>query len=277
MNSAGTLGGGNHYIEIGVSKETGDWYLIVHTGSRNLGLQVYKYWKNIAETETQNRKSDVSALVAKLKSEGRESEIESKIKILKKNNYVPKELSFVSEGSYDGYLHDLDLCASFAQMNRETILKTIMGKLGILNKKTEKGIKTTVHNYIDQSSDIPIIRKGSIRALADEEVLIPMNMRDGSLLCIGKGNPDWNYSAPHGAGRIMSRGEAKRNVSMEEYRKSMEGIYTTSVNESTLDESPMAYKSAAEIESLIGDTVEVREHLVPVYNFKAGEFSLSWK
>jgi RNA-splicing ligase RtcB len=145
-----------------------------------------------------------------------------------------------------------------------------MGKLGILNKNTEKGIKTTLHNYIDQRGDVPVIRKGSISAWADEEVLIPMNMRDGSLLCVGKGNPDWNLSAPHGAGRVMSRSQAKNNVSMDEYRESMKGIYSTSVNESTIDESPMVYKPMSEIESLIGDTVEVREHLVPIYNFKAG-------
>jgi RNA-splicing ligase RtcB len=269
MNSIGTLGGGNHFLELDTCVETGDTYHVVHTGSRNLGLQVAKYWQSVAEKEMKNHSVDINAIVKRLKSEGRETEIESEIKKIKSQEvHVPKELSYLEGEFAERYLHDMDLCQKFAEDNRRQILTTVMGKLGVLTKKNEKSIKSTIHNYIDLTRRI--IRKGAISAEANEEVLIPMNMRDGSLICIGKGNEDWNYSAPHGAGRIMSRGEAKRNVSMEDYRKSMEGIFSTSISESTIDESPMAYKPAKEIESLIGDTVEVKYHLKPVYNFKAG-------
>jgi len=266
MNSIGTLGGGNHFIEVDKCVETDDIYLIVHTGSRNLGLQVFKYWQNIAEKET--GKYDISDVIKKLKAEHKEIEIENTIKKLKQENYIPKEFSYLQGESLNKYLHDINLCHKFADSNRKLILTTIMGKLGVLSKKTEKNIKTTVHNYID--IDSKIIRKGSISANSDEEVLIPLNMRDGSLICIGKGNEDYNNSAPHGAGRIMSRSIAKKSISLDDYRKSMEGIYSTSINESTLDESPFAYKDASEIESLLQDTVEVKYHLKPIYNFKAG-------
>lgn len=246
LNSVGTLGGGNHFIEVAKSKETGQWYLIIHSGSRNLGIQVCTYWQNIA----------INNLTA--------SEEQSE-----KDKKIPMDLAYLTGEDMKGYLHDVEIASKYANLNRETIAEIILGKLGVLSKKTE--IKTTCHNYIDISNGI--IRKGAISANAGEEVLIPLNMRDGSLLCVGKGNPDWNYSAPHGAGRIMSRSQAKQSVSMEEFRKSIEGIYTTSISESTLDESPMAYKSSSEIESLIGDTVEVREHLIPLYNFKASEKS----
>ena len=269
MNSIGTLGGGNHFIEMNICKETNDTYLVVHTGSRNLGLQVAKYWQSIAIKELKNHTNDITEVIKKLKAEGRTSEIESAIKKIKSQKiYIPNELAFLEGNFAEQYLYDMNLCQNFAEDNRRLILMTIMGKLGILSKKTEKSIRSTIHNYIDINQRI--IRKGAISANADEEVLIPMNMRDGSLICIGKGNEDWNYSAPHGAGRIMSRSVAKKNVNIEEYRKSMEGIYSTSISESTIDESPMVYKPADEIETLIGDTVEVKYHLKPIYNFKAG-------
>ena len=274
INSIGTLGGGNHFCELDKSKETGKLYLVVHSGSRNIGLQTCKNWQDIA-IRAMKRKNDVSELIKELKEQGRESEIEEKVKEFKKHQndlYVPKELSYLTGEDMEGYLHDVSVMAKYADLNRRTMLEIILGKLGVFSKKTK--ISTTCHNYIDL--DRKIIRKGAISANADEEVIIPMNMRDGSLLCVGKGNPDWNFSAPHGAGRLMSRGQAKRELSMEAFRESMNGIYTSTVNESTLDEAPMAYKPASEIESLIGDTVEVREHWIPVYNFKAAETSDSW-
>lgn len=268
-NSIGTLGGGNHFIEVDRCEETGDLYLVVHTGSRNLGLQVFKYWHAVAERETKKGDADLSLLIAKLKEEGRHSEIEAEIAKAKENRpHIPKEFSYLEGASAEKYMHDMELCQEFAEDNRRLILTTILSKVGALSKETENGIRSTIHNYIDTENRI--IRKGAISAQAGEEVLIPMNMRDGSLLCIGKGNENWNFSAPHGAGRIMSRSQAKKNISMDEYRKSMKGIYSTSISKSTLDESPMAYKPAEEIEALIGDTVEVKFHLKPIFNFKAG-------
>ena len=263
----------NHFLEVAKSKETGQWYLVIHTGSRNLGLQVCNYWQDIAEKTIQGNKSNIDKVIKELKKQGKESEIEETVRKIKaENKDIPKELSYLEGENMEGYLHDVAIASKYADLNRKTIAEIILGKMGILSKKSE--LKTTCHNYIDL--DRKIIRKGAISASADEEVLIPMNMRDGSLLCVGKGNPDWNFSAPHGAGRIMSRGQAKKEVSMEEFRESMKGIYTTSVSEATLDESPMVYKPASEIEALIGDTVEVREHLIPIYNFKAGE-ETSWQ
>ena len=238
LNSIGTLGGGNHFIEVDRSEETGDWYLVVHSGSRNLGLQVCKYWQNRA---VQKR-----------------FEAEDKTDL-------PKEFAYLEGEDMLGYLHDINVVDGYAALNRRTMIETILAKMGVSLHKLK--VSTTKHNYIDQEHKM--LRKGAIAAYADEEVLIPFNMRDGAVLATGKGNADWNYSAPHGCGRLMSRGDAKSLISMDEYVKSMEGIYTTSINESTLDESPMVYKDAKEIERLIADTVEVREHLRPLYNFKA--------
>ena len=267
LNSAGTLGGGNHFIEVGRSVTTGEWFLIVHSGSRNLGLQVCKYWQNTAAKNLAANKYDVGNVIEQLKREGRESEIESAIKMLKEKNCdVPKSLAYLQGVDMENYLHDMKIVDQYAALNRQTIIEIILGKLGV--KMHRMKIFTTKHNYIDQAEKI--LRKGAISAQADEEVLIPLNMRDGSLICVGKGNPDWNFSAPHGAGRLMSRTKAKESISLDEFVKSMEGVYTSSVNESTIDESPMAYKDAAEIESLIVDTVEIRDRLTPLYNFKAG-------
>ncbi len=267
LNSAGTLGGGNHFIEVDKSVETGQWYLVIHSGSRNLGLQICKYWQGKAISELKNNKYGVADLIEQLKREGRESEINAEVaKIKNQNRDIPNELAFLSGAEMNGYLHDMQIADEFAALNRRTMIEIIFSKMNIPTHKLK--IFTTKHNYIDQEHKI--LRKGAISAYADEEVLIPMNMRDGSLICVGKGNADWNYSAPHGAGRIMSRSEAKELITLEEFQKSMAGIYTSSVNEGTIDESPMVYKPAREIENLIGATVEVKEHLKPLYNFKAG-------
>ncbi len=268
LNSVGTLGGGNHFIELAKSTKTGKHWLIVHTGSRNLGLQTANYWQRQAERDLGGLKRRTGELIAALKADGRDAEIEAEIKRLKAESpKVPKDLAYLEGDGMDGYLADVKTVSAYADLNRQVIVETILGKLGVLTPRTV--IHTTRHNYIDL--DRRIIRKGAVRAEADEQLLIPLNMRDGSLLCIGKGNAAWNYSAPHGAGRVMSRGQAKRELSMDDYRATMANVYTTSVNEATLDEAPMVYKPAAEIEALVGDTVEVVDHLVPVYNFKAGE------
>ena len=182
------------------------------------------------------------------------------------NRDIPNELAYLEDEDMIGYLHDMAIVDKYAELNRRTMIETISGKMGVKTHKMK--ITTTKHNYIDQAHNM--LRKGAIAAYADEEVIIPFNMRDGAVLAIGKGNEEWNCSAPHGCGRLMSRGKAKELITLDEFVKSMEGIYTSSVNESTLDESPMVYKSAKEIETLIADTVEVREHLKPLYNFKAG-------
>ena len=188
------------------------------------------------------------------------------------NRDIPKNLAYLQGVDMENYLRDMKIVDQYAALNRQTMIEIILGKLGV--KMHRMKIFTTKHNYIDQAEKI--LRKGAISAQADEEVLIPLNMRDGSLICVGKGNPDWNFSAPHGAGRLMSRTRAKESISLDEFVKSMEGIYTSSVNESTIDESPMAYKDAAEIESLIVDTVEIRDRLTPLYNFKAGGWKIFW-
>ena len=268
LNSIGTLGGGNHFIEVDKSDETGDWYLVIHSGSRNLGLQVCKYWQNKAIQNLKSDKYGISKVIDQLKKEGRESEIESTVAQLKtQNRDIPNELAYLENEDMLDYLHDMAVVDKYAELNRKTMIEIIAGKMGIKTHKMK--ITTTKHNYIDQEHNI--LRKGAISAYADEEVIIPFNMRDGAVLAIGKGNEDWNCSAPHGAGRLMSRGKAKELITLDEFVNSMKGIYTSSVNESTLDESPMVYKDSKEIETLISNTVEVKEHLRPLYNFKAND------
>ena len=267
LNSAGTLGGGNHFIEVDRSDETGAWYLVIHSGSRNLGLQICKYWQGRAIANLKDSKYGVADLIERLKKDGRESEIDAEVeKVKAANRDIPNELAYLAGAEMNGYLRDMEVADEFAELNRRTMIEIIFGGLGISTHRLK--ISTTKHNYIDQENKI--LRKGAISAYAGEEVLIPMNMRDGSLICVGKGNADWNYSAPHGAGRLLSRSEARELVTLEEFAASMDGIYSTSVSEATLDESPMVYKPAEEIERLIAPTVEVREHLRPLYNFKAG-------
>ena len=269
--SMGTLGGGNHFIEIDEGFE-GRKYLVIHTGSRNLGKQVADYYQNLAVELMIGRDKlayERDKLIAEYKDQGRSSEIQDAIKELrntwrKKTNDIPKELCYLTGKYRDDYIYDMKICQRFAKQNRLMIALKIMLSMGWYSID----LFETVHNYIDESN---MIRKGAISAKKGEKVLIPINMRDGSLLCVGKGNEDWNCSAPHGAGRIMSRSKARESISMESFRESMTGIYTTSVCESTIDESPMAYKSMNEIINNIKDTVDILDVLKPVYNFKASE------
>ena len=269
--SMGTLGGGNHFIEIDEGFE-GRKYLVIHTGSRNLGKQVADYYQNLAVELMIGRDKlayERDRLIAEYKDQGRSSEIQDAIKELrntwrKKTNDIPKELCYLTGKYRDDYIYDMKICQRFAKQNRLMIALKIMLSMGWYSIDPFE----TVHNYIDESN---MIRKGAISAKKGEKVLIPINMRDGSLLCVGKGNEDWNCSAPHGAGRIMSRNKARESISMESFRESMTGIYTTSVCESTIDESPMAYKPMNEIINNIKDTVDILDVLKPVYNFKASE------
>ena len=269
--SMGTLGGGNHFIEIDEGFE-GRKYLVIHTGSRNLGKQVADYYQNLAVELMIGRDKlayERDRLIAEYKDQGRSSEIQDAIKELrntwrKKTNDIPKELCYLTGKYRDDYIYDMKICQRFAKQNRLMIALKIMLSMGWYSID----LFETVHNYIDESN---MIRKGAISAKKGEKVLIPINMRDGSLLCVGKGNEDWNCSAPHGAGRIMSRSKARESISMESFRESMTGVYTTSVCKSTIDESPMAYKSMDEIINNIKDTVDILDVLKPVYNFKASE------
>ena len=268
--SLGTLGGGNHFIEIDRA-EDGTFYLVIHTGSRNLGKQVAEIYQRLAIDLAKGKDKffqQKEEIIAVYKSLGRKKEIQAKLKELEKEYRgkqanMPEDLCFVYGKYFHQYLHDMELCQTFARRNRELIAKILLGKAGI----TGGNAFHTTHNYIDVE-DL-IIRKGAIAAHKGEKVLIPINMRDGSVLAVGKGNPDWNFSAPHGAGRIMSRGDAKIKLSMDDYKNSMAGIYTTSISEGTLDESPQAYKTLDDILDVIGDTVEIIDVMKPVYNFKA--------
>lgn len=266
--SLGTLGGGNHFIEVDRAAD-GTNYLVIHSGSRNLGKQVAEYYQGLAiqlneGMEDYFRARD--ALIAEYKAAGRRSEIQAALKQLKAQKTertIPDDLCYVYGQYLDDYLADVEICQAFARRNRELMAKILMEKAGL------SGVDAfhTIHNYID--TDEMILRKGAIAAHAGEKVLIPINMRDGSVLAVGRGNPDWNYSAPHGAGRLMSRTAAKEALSMEDYRAAMEGIYTTSVLPETIDEAPMAYKSLSDIIGDIKDSVDVIDIMKPIYNFKA--------
>lgn len=276
FKSLGTLGGGNHFIEVDVDKN-GDYWLVIHTGSRHLGIEVCDYYQNLAYENIKLKQHDGKTiqelsreLVDEYTKAGRKKEISKALTKLRSDYKathvtVPFELAYLEGQAMQDYLHDMKLAQEHAKINRETIAKQILKYA----KLTWVESFDTIHNYIDV--DNMVLRKGSISAQAGEKVIIPMNMRDGSLICIGKGNPDWNYSAPHGAGRILSRSKAKDTISMAEYQESMKGIYTTSVNRGTIDESPMVYKPIEEIMKNIEDTVEIVDVIKPVYNFKAGE------
>lgn len=266
--SLGTLGGGNHFIEIDQAAD-GTKYLIIHTGSRNLGKQVAELYQKLA-VELHSGKEEYfkkkEEIITSYKTEGRRKEIQAALKKLawdKKECLIPDDLCYLYGTYFEDYLHDVEICQEFARRNREKIAEILLSHAGIQAGESFH----TIHNYIDTKN--MILRKGAISAYKGEKVLIPINMRDGSVLAEGKGNPSWNYSAPHGAGRIMSRTKAKEKLSMEEYKKTMEGIYTTSVNEETLDEAPMAYKSLNDIISIIKDSVDIIDIMKPVYNFKA--------
>ena len=266
--SLGTLGGGNHFIEIDQAAD-GTKYLVIHSGSRNLGKQVAEFYQRLAIDLNKGKEEYFArrdALIAEYKAAGRRKEIEKALKELRWEEHeptIPEDLCFVYGQYLEDYLHDVEICQRFARRSRELMAELILPRLGI----EAVDAFHTIHNYID--TDEMILRKGAIAAHEGEKVLIPINMRDGSVLAIGKGNPDWNYSAPHGAGRIMSRTAAKERLDLDEYRREMEGIYTTSVNEATLDEAPMAYKSLSDIIDVIQESVDVIEVLKPIYNFKA--------
>ena len=267
--SIGTLGGGNHFIEID-RDDAGDLYLVIHSGSRHLGCEVAEYYQTEGyKALCGNTKAQITAIIEQLKAEGREQEIESTVKTLKKRSTLPdglpKDLAYVEGQLFDDYIHDMRLVQQFAALNRKAMTDVILGGMGL----TEVERFTTVHNYID--TDEMLLRKGSVSAKRGEKLLIPINMRDGSLICVGKGNPEWNCSAPHGAGRLMSRRAAFDKLSLEEYRAQMAGIYSTCVGADTLDESPMAYKSMDEIIEQITPTAEILTRIKPLYNFKAAE------
>ena len=270
--SLGTLGGGNHFIEIDID-EAGNKYLIIHSGSRNLGTQVAEFYQGIA-IDLNLGKEDYfkqrDEIIRTYKEQGRKNEIQSTLKQMekeweKKEPTMPRELCYLYGEFMDDYLNDVNICQKFAKRNREKMAEILLEKTGLTSIETFQ----TIHNYIDV--DEKILRKGSVSAKKGEKLLIPINMRDGSLICIGKGNADWNYSAPHGAGRLMSRTSAFERLTMEEYEKQMAGIYTTCVNRATLDESPMAYKKMDDIVKNIEPTAQIVAHIKPIFNFKAAE------
>jgi len=265
IHSLGTLGGGNHFIEID-EDNSGDKYLIVHSGSRNLGKQVADIYQRKAITRLYSKKDERAAIIEKLKKEGRETEIQNELSKLsfKQRTAPPKELCYLEGSDRDDYLFDMRICQRFAKCNREIIARRICIGMG-WDWADNRGFHT-VHNYVDSDN---MVRKGAISARQGELLLIPINMRDGCILGVGKGNEDWNHSAPHGAGRIMSRIKAKEMLSIDDFKESMNGIFTTSVNEFTIDESPMAYKPMDEIISNIKDTVNIVTIIKPIYNFKA--------
>lgn len=270
--SLGTLGGGNHFIEVDKAAD-GTKYLVIHTGSRNLGKQVAEIYQRLAVDLNRGMEDyfeQRDEIIRTYKEQGRRNEIQAALQAIawKKVNgptSIPEDLCYLYGKYFEDYLADVEICQQFARRNRELIAEVILDRCGL----TAIDAFHTIHNYIDTGE--MILRKGAIAAHKGEKVLIPINMRDGSVLAVGKGNPEWNYSAPHGAGRVMSRGSARKSLSMEEYKKEMEGIYTTSVNEDTLDEAPMAYKSLSDIIDVIGESVEVMEVLKPIYNYKASE------
>ena len=270
QRSLGTLGGGNHFIEIDRAAD-GTLYLVIHTGSRNLGKQVAEYYQHLAVELNQGREEYFKkrdALIAEYKAAGRRKEIQAALKELywaNKPLTVPEDLCYVYGEYLDDYLHDVEICQQFARRNRELIAEVLLSRSGLTGGEAFH----TIHNYIDTRE--MILRKGAIAAHKDEKVLIPINMRDGSVLAVGRGNPDWNYSAPHGAGRLMSRTAARQSLDMDAYTESMKGIYTTSVNPSTIDEAPMAYKSLEDIIGVIRDSVDVIDIMKPIYNFKASD------
>ena len=265
--SIGTLGGGNHFIEVD-RDDDGHLYVVIHSGSRHLGVEVAKYYQEEGY-KALNRADDgeIQQLITELKAAGRQKDIQKELKRLKnlKRTTVPRQLAYVEGMLFEQYIHDMKLVQRFAELNRQAMMDEIV-----------KGMKlhveeqfTTIHNYID--TDAMILRKGAVSARAGETLLIPINMRDGSLLCVGKGNEDWNCSAPHGAGRLMSRAEAKQSFTVSAFKKEMDGIYTTSVGAATLDECPMAYKPMEAIVDNIAPTAKIEQVIRPVYNFKAGD------
>ena len=267
MRSIGSLGGGNHFIEVDRA-EDGRLFLVVHSGSRHLGTEVANFYQDEGRRALWGGAHyQIKATINQMKAEGREKEIQKALKKLKnlKQTSIPKALAYVSGELFEQYIHDMKIVQHFAMLNRQAMMDEII-----------KGMKlhveeqfTTIHNYIDTEN--MILRKGAVSAQAGEQLLIPINMRDGSLLCVGRGNEDWNCSAPHGAGRLMSRADAKQTFTVSEFKKQMAEVYTTSVSKATLDECPMAYKGMQDILDNIGPTADVVKVIRPIYNFKAGD------
>ncbi len=270
--SLGSLGGGNHFIEVDKAQD-GTKYLIIHSGSRNLGKQVAELYQKLAVDLDRGygeyfEKRD--EIIRTYKEQGRRKEIQAALKELHFEVYegqpsMPADLCYLSGKYLEDYLHDVEICQKFARRSREKMAEIILERTGMTGGEAFH----TIHNYID--TEEMILRKGAIAVHAGEKMLIPINMRDGSVLAVGKGNPEWNYSAPHGAGRIMSRTKAKNELDLDEYRKAMAGVYTTSVNEYTLDEAPMAYKSLEDIIDVIRESVDVVDVMKPIFNFKASD------
>lgn len=271
--SIGTLGSGNHFIELGIDAQNNK-YLVIHSGSRNLGKQVAEIYQKLA-IDLCSGKEDYfvkrEEIITQYKAEGRRKEIKKVLQELEKEYKelqpkYPKALCYLTGEYRERYLHDMKICQEYATLNREMMADITLTNL------LEKGLNEfsyfeTIHNYINFKDNI--IRKGAISAYEGEKILIPINMRDGSIIAIGKGNPDWNYSAPHGAGRLMSRNVAKEGLTLEDFKKTMEGIYSTSINEYTLDESPFAYKPIEEILNNITETAKIIDIIKPIYNYKA--------
>ena len=259
----GSLGGGNHFIEVGKS-DKGELFLVIHSGSRGVGNEMARLYQKTA-VDNMNVNKDVELIIAKLKKEKRFSEIQNAVKNAKSNTLSDTEqnLAYLENEYFDDYMHDMQIMQEFAVLNRRVMANIILKNTGL----NEDYSFETIHNYIDFKR--MILRKGAVSAEKNEKLLIPMNMRDGSLICIGKGNKDWNYSAPHGAGRLMSRTKAKNSLELSDFEEQMKGIYSTSVCKNTIDEAPNAYKPMSEIIELINDTVDIIEIIKPVYNFKS--------
>ncbi|WP_423801083.1 RtcB family protein [Neobacillus sp. SAB-20_R2A] len=263
LYSLGTLGGGNHFIEVSADSE-GFHYLTIHTGSRYIGAKIAQYYQKLAISKL--RKHDLSEIIEKLKAEGRQREIQAVIQSYKeKNPVIPDDLAYLEGEDFNDYIHDMKLAQAFAKANREEIARAITENMGF----EEADRFDTIHNYID--TDNLILRKGAVSAQKGERLIIPINMRDGSILAVGKGNDEWNYSAPHGAGRVLSRTQAMKKLKLADFHNTMKGVWTTSVSEETLDEAPMAYKPINEILEKVEETVVIASFIKPVYNFKASE------
>ena len=259
--SLGTLGGGNHFIELNRA-ENGSYWLLVHSGSRNLGKQVAEFYQELAEVTFKDRvNAEKLDLIESLKLQGRQSEIQTELAKIKE--YVPNGLEYLRGGNAKDYLHDMAICQVWANENRRVIAEDIIKGMnwGYVDRIE------SIHNYINLEDGF--IRKGAIAAHKGMPCLIPLNMRDGTLICVGKGNEDWNYSAPHGAGRLMSRGRAKKEIKLEDFQETMKDVYSSTVCQATIDESPFAYKDMEEIMKAVEPTVDIVERIIPVYNYKA--------
>lgn len=261
QKSIGTLGGGNHFIELN-EDDKGNVYIVIHSGSRNLGKQIAEYYQNFAYEQLIDVTSMKDEIIKRLTEEGRAKEIQETLRGIQKPN-IRKELAYLEGQGFKDYMNDMNIAQKYAALNRKAMIDEIVTKMDW--KITDQF--TTIHNYIDMEN--MILRKGAISAQKDERVIIPINMRDGSIIAFGKGNPDWNFSGPHGAGRIMSRKKAKESLSLEDFQNTMTEVWTTSVVESTIDEAPMVYKPMNEIIENTKETIDIKHIIKPLYNFKA--------